>query len=102
MKKMITLLALSGLALSIGNVQARDLGPDEALRLSDAGTIQSFEKLNAAALARHPGASIRETELEQEHGRYQYQVELRDAQGQEWDVLLDASSATVLQDQLDH
>jgi uncharacterized membrane protein YkoI len=102
MKKLTALITLSGLALSIGSVQARDLGPDEALRLRDAGTIQSFEKLNAAALAKHPGATIEETELEQEHGRYQYQVELRDSQGKEWDVLLDATNASVLQDQQDH
>ncbi len=102
MKKLTALITLSLLALSIGSVQARDLGPDEALRLRDAGTIQSFEKLNAAALAKHPGATIEETELEQEHGRYQYQVELRDSQGKEWDVLLDATNASVLQDQQDH
>ena len=35
---------------------ARDLGPDEALKLRDAGTIRYFEKLNEAALAKHPGA----------------------------------------------
>ena len=86
----------------VSQIQTTDLGPDEALRLRDAGTIQSFEKLNAAALAKHPGATIEETELEQEHGRYQYQVELRDSQGKEWDVLLDATNASVLQDQQDH
>lgn len=45
--------AASALAVSAGYVQAKDLGPDEALKLRDAGTIQSFEKLNAAALAKH-------------------------------------------------
>ena len=97
MKKLTAILTLTGLAFATATVQARDLGPDEALRLRDAGTIQSFEKLNAAALAKHPGATIEETELEQEHGRYQYQVELRDAQGVQWDVQLDATTGAVLQ-----
>lgn len=101
MKKLTSILTLTALALGSMTVQARDLGPDEALPLRDAGTIQSFEKLNAVALAKHPGATIEETELEHEHGRYQYQVELRDAQGVQWDVQLDATTGAVLQDHQD-
>lgn len=90
---------LVGLTASLA--QARDLGPDEALRLRDAGTIVSFEKLNATALARHPGATIGETELEEEYGKYIYQVELRDPQGAEWNLELDAVSGQVLKDHQD-
>lgn len=61
----------------------------------------SFEKLNAAAVAKHPGATVGETELEEEYGRYIYQVELRDAQGAKWDVHLDAASGQVLKDKRD-
>ncbi|RAU40731.1 MULTISPECIES: PepSY domain-containing protein [unclassified Pseudomonas] len=93
--------AASALLATASYVQARDLGPDEALRLRDAGTIQSFEKLNAAALAKHPNATITETELEQEYGKYVYQVELRDGKGVEWDVELDAVSGQVLKDHQD-
>jgi len=100
MKKTTALLALAALALSFG-AQARDLGPDEALRLRDAGTIQSFEQLNAAAIALHPGATVLESELEEEYGRYIYQVELRDPQGVRWDVELDATNAKVLKDHQD-
>lgn len=100
MNKLTALFAVAALSAA-GIAQARDLGPDEALKLRDAGTIQSFEKLNAAAMAKHPGASVEDTELEQEHGRYIYQVELRDAQGVQWDLDLDASTAEVLQDQRD-
>lgn len=89
------------LCLAATAVQARDLGPDEALRLRDAGTIQSFEKLNAAALARHPGATVKETELEEAYGKHLYQVELRDAKGTEWDVELDAASGEILKDHQD-
>ena len=96
MKKLTALFAIATLAATAGIAQARDLGPDEALKLRDAGTIQSFEKLNAAALAQHPGGTINETELEEEYGRYIYQVELRDAKGVQWDLELDATNGQVL------
>ena len=101
MKTLTTLFTAATLALGANLAMAKDIGPDEALKLRDAGTIQSFEKLNAAALALHPGATIEETELELEHGRYQYQVELRDAQGVQWDVELDATNGQILQEHRD-
>jgi uncharacterized membrane protein YkoI len=101
---MNTLTALSCssiIAMTASLAHARDLGPDEALRLRDAGTIVSFEKLNATALAKHPGSTVTQTELEEEYGKYIYQVELRDPQGIEWDVELDAVSGQVLKDHQD-
>ncbi|MFL1515366.1 peptidase [Pseudomonas prosekii] len=95
----LTLAAIIG--MTAGIAQARDLGPDEALRLRDAGTIVSFEKLNATALTKHPGSTITETELEEEYGKYIYQVEMRDPQGVEWDLELDAVSGQVLKDHQD-
>jgi uncharacterized membrane protein YkoI len=95
LSSVITLVCVTGLA------QARDLGPDEALRLRDAGTIISFEKLNAIALGKHPGTQVHQTELEQEHGKYVYQVELRDNKGGEWEIDLDASSGAILKDRAD-
>lgn len=100
MKHSIAVLTIA-LASITGLAQARDLGPDEALRLRDAGTVQDFEKLNAAALAKHPDARILDTELEQEYGRYIYQLELLDARGVQWDVELDAVSGAVLKDHQD-
>lgn len=93
-----TAIVLSSTALW---AHARDLGPDEALQLRDAGTIQPFDKLNAAALAQHPGGSKGDTELEEVYGRYIYQVEVRDAQGVKWDVELDAITGEVLKNQRD-
>jgi len=101
MKNLIALFAIAALTATAGIAQARDLGPDEALKLRDAGTIQSFEKLNAAAIAKHPGATVHESELEEEYGRYIYQVELRDPQGLQWDVELDATNGQVLKDHQD-
>jgi len=101
MKTLTTLFTASLIALTASLAQARDLGPDEALRLRDAGTIVSFEKLNASALAKHPGATISETELEEEYGKYIYQIELRDQQGIEWDLELDAVTGQLLKDHQD-
>jgi uncharacterized membrane protein YkoI len=101
MKALIALFAAAALSVAAGIAQARDLGPDEALQLRDAGTVQSFEKLNAAALAQHPGGKIEETELEEEYGRYVYQLEVRDAQGVQWDLELDAGNGQILKNQQD-
>ncbi|MDX1723363.1 MAG: PepSY domain-containing protein [Pseudomonas sp.] len=101
MKALLALVAAAALSVAAGIAQARDLGPDEALKLRDAGTVQSFEKLNAAALAQHPGGKIEETELEEEYGRYIYQLEVRDAQGVQWDIELDASNGQILKNQQD-
>ncbi|WP_223488702.1 PepSY domain-containing protein [Pseudomonas sp. A-RE-19] len=101
MKILTALFTASIIAMTTSIAHARDLGPDEALRLRDAGTIVSFEKLNATALAKHPGAKISETELEEEYGKYIYQVELRDPQGIEWSLELDAVSGQVLKNHQD-
>ncbi|AZE06142.1 PepSY domain-containing protein [Pseudomonas chlororaphis] len=101
MKTLTALFTTTLIGMTASLAHARDLGPDEALRLRDAGTIVSFEKLNATALAKHPGATITETELEEEYGKYIYQVEMRDPQGVEWDLELDAVSGQVLKDHQD-
>lgn len=93
-----TLIAFTGATTA---AHADDVGPDQAMKLVQDGTIQSFEKLNEAALAKHPEGRIRDTELEKEYGRYIYQVEIRDAQGREWDIDLDASSGEILREELD-
>ena len=101
MKTFTTLMTATALVFGANLAMARDLGPDEALKLRDAGTIQSFEKLNEVALAKHPGAKVEETELEEEYGRYIYQVELRDDKGVQWDLELDAKTGEVLKDHQD-
>lgn len=101
MKAVTALLTAAALTLTAGIAHARDLGPGEALRLRDAGTIQSFEKLDAEALAKHPGSAITDTGFEEEFGKHVYQVELRDPQGVDWDVEVDAASGQVLKDHQD-
>lgn len=101
MKTLTALFATAALALTANIAMAKDLGPDQAMKLVQENKIQSFEKLNAAALAKHPGATVTDTELEDAYGRYIYKVELRDAQNVEWDVDLDAATGAVLKDHQD-
>ena len=102
MKKLTALAAAALLLTGVGVAQARDLGPDEALKLRDSGKIKSFEVLNQSAIAKHPGSTTHETELEEEYGRYIYQLELRDPKGVKWDLELDATTGEVLKDQRDN
>jgi len=101
MKRHLLVLSAFGLIFSASTVIARDIGPDEAAKLQSSGVIQRVEKLNAAAVARHPGAEITDTELDEEYGKHVYQVDLTDSQGIEWDVELDAVTGKVLKDHQD-
>lgn len=101
MKSLTTLIVTASLALGANLALARDISPDEAIKLREAGTIQSFEKLDEAALAKHPGGQIKDAELDEEGNRYIYDVELRDAKGVEWDLELDAATGEVLKNHQD-
>lgn len=104
MRKTLTaLLTACSLALGANLALAadRDIGPDEAMKLVQAGTIQPFDKLNEAAVSQYPGSQIEETELEEQNGRYLYKVELRDTQRQKWDVTLDAATGELLENKMD-
>lgn len=103
MRKTLALLFATSLTAGANLALAndRDVGPDEAQRLREAGTIQSFEALNEAALAQHPGARVEDTELEEEDGRFIYKVEVRDTQNQQWDLKLDASTGEILKNRRD-
>ncbi|WP_053146784.1 PepSY domain-containing protein [Pseudomonas sp. P97.38] len=101
MNRLTALFIATLMAFNAGLAHARDLGADESRKLQDAGTILSFEKLDAAALAEHPGATVTDSELEEEYGKYIYQVELRDAKGIDWDLELDAVTGKVLKNHQD-
>ena len=101
MNRVTAVFAAAALSLTAGLTQARDLGPDEALKLRDAGIIQSLDKLEAVALAAHAGGTVEEAELEEAYGRYVYQAEVRDAQGVPWAVELDATNGQILKNQQD-
>lgn len=101
MKTLTALFATAALALSANVALAKDLQPDELIKLVQSNQIQSLEKLKETALAKHPGSTVTDSEVENEYGRYIYKVELRDAQNVEWDVDLDAKTGEVLKDEKD-
>lgn len=101
MKKLMFLVLPVVLGLGAGTALADDdVRLDEATKLMQEGTIQSFEALNQKALAVRSG-QITDSELEREQGRYVYKLEIRDDQGGEWDVDLDATSGEVLRNKRD-
>ncbi|KAF1027033.1 MAG: hypothetical protein GAK37_02514 [Pseudomonas sp.] len=93
-------ITITPLTLAAGFAQA-DVRPDKIQGLLKSGAIMDFEKLNAIALAKHPGATIVDTELDDKAGRLVYETELRDTSNVKWDVKLDAKTGEVLQNQQD-
>ncbi|NVZ70177.1 PepSY domain-containing protein [Pseudomonas costantinii] len=100
MKTLTALFAATALTLTAGLAQA-DVRPDQIPSLLKSGEVMAFEKLNAAALAKHPGATITDTELDHKAGRLVYEVDLTDTTGKKWDVKLDAKTGDVLENKQD-
>jgi uncharacterized membrane protein YkoI len=80
---------------------AQDLSQDEALRLRQQGVILPLEQLTAKALARHAGAVLLEAELEQEHGRYVYEIEILLPGGLVRELEYDAVRGALIEDKED-
>lgn len=93
--KRLTALAAAGI-IAFTALQAQAVDPDKALKLPATVTIVDFDQMQATALALHPGATLLDTDLDEEYGKYVYQVELEDANGVEWEVDLDAVTGQVL------
>ncbi|TFF42095.1 PepSY domain-containing protein [Pseudomonas sp. RIT623] len=91
----LALMAVSSLAA------ARDLDQDEALELRQQGVILPLEQLLDAALGRYPGARLLEAELEEKHGRYEYEVELLTPGGVVREIKYDARTGALLKDEED-
>ena len=101
MKTLTALFAASALTLAAGLAQA-DVRPDHVEGLLKSGAVMPFDKLNAAAVAKHPGASITDTELDHNNsGVLVYEVDVTDTTGKKFEVKLDAKTGAVLEDKLD-
>ena len=94
MKRLTALVTASIMASLTPQAWAGD--PDKPLKLPGTVTIVAFDQLEATALALHPGSTLLDTDLDEEYGKYLYQVELEDANGIEWEVELDALTGQVL------
>lgn len=93
----LALPACSVLAIGLALPHAL-AGDDQALarRLSATGQILPLEKIIARARTIKAG-KVLETELEDKKGRYVYEVEVLDRQGQVWEVKLDARTGALIE-----
>lgn len=90
--------SLSGLILAVllqtGTSQAGD-EHNEAHKMHSAGDIVSLESILDTMKGIRAGKII-ETELEEKDGRYVYELELVDADGQVWEYNFDARTGKLL------
>ena len=89
---------IAALALCAASTGART-GTDEAenaRRLTDIGAMLPLEQILEKAQAALPGRVI-EIELDQENGRYTYELEIVDPEGRVWELEMDAATGEVLE-----
>ncbi|CAH9018863.1 PepSY domain-containing protein [Candidatus Nitrosacidococcus sp. I8] len=55
-----------------------------------------FKKLDAAALANHPNATISDSSLKKKGSAYSYKTKLVDTQGVQWKIEINAADGTVV------
>lgn len=102
-RNLVIAAAIAGLSasVSLSALAEHDLSLSEIAKLHESGAVKTYEQLDAAALEKHPGASIRDTDMEQRNGVYIYQVDLTDTNGVEWDVEVNAATGAVISDRQD-
>jgi uncharacterized membrane protein YkoI len=83
---MLGLLPVSGLASD---------DHEKARRLKEAGRILPLQEVVKKAQAEHPGRVI-EVELDDDHGRHVYEIELLDEQGEVWELYFDAATGDLI------
>ncbi|MCM2131632.1 PepSY domain-containing protein [Larsenimonas rhizosphaerae] len=66
-----------------------DLSQDDVLRLTRSGHIIEFPAILEKARRHHSGKLL-EAELEKEHDRYIYEIDILDDQGTVWELKFDA------------
>ncbi|WP_433769305.1 PepSY domain-containing protein [Pseudomonas putida] len=102
MKALTALFTAASLTLAAGLAQAKDVPVDQIPQLVKDGKIKPLEELNEIVMKLHPGATITDSDLDNHTTLYEYEVELKDAQGVEWDVDLNAATGEVLKNKKDH
>ncbi|MBK5519317.1 MULTISPECIES: PepSY domain-containing protein [unclassified Pseudomonas] len=100
MKTLTALFTAAALTLTAGLAQA-DVPVDQIPQLVKDGKIKPLAELNQVVMKLHPGATITDSDLDNHFNGYEYEVELRDAQGVEWDVDLNAATGEVLKNKKD-
>jgi uncharacterized membrane protein YkoI len=101
MKTLTALFTAAALTLTAGLAQADDVPVDQIPQLVKDKKIKPLDELNQTVLKLHPGATITDSDLDQHPSLYEYEVELKDAKGVEWDVDLNAATGEVLKNKQD-
>jgi uncharacterized membrane protein YkoI len=100
MKKIFNALTgITGLLILValpGHSLQADDDSDYARMLKQRGDILPLEQVIESAMAVKSG-QILETELDEEDGRYIYELEILDDRGQVWELELDASTAELIE-----
>lgn len=95
-------LATLALALLLSSgACARDISQNEVLELRRRGELLPFEQVIALVETRHPGAQILEVELEEDDGRYLYELEILTRDNRVRELELDARDGRILDDELE-
>ncbi len=91
-------LVTAALLLSLNGqtVMASDDDHDSVRSLHATGDIVSLEMVLERLRTLRPGRVIK-TEFEQEHGRYIYELEMVDTEGQVWEYKFDAKTGVLLE-----
>lgn len=99
-QKWPSIAVLVGVALLAG-ISIADDDHVEARRLMRAGTILPLEAIIESIQKQQPGR-ILEVELEREHGRYIYEIDLLDGAGVVWEMKVDAITGKPLKTEQEH
>ena len=93
---------LAVLLLGIGSVANADEDDHERARqLREAGTVLPLSEIIASLQQRQPGRVL-EAKMDQEHGRWIYEVELLADDGAVWEFEVDAASGELLERERKH
>ncbi len=93
--KILITVAVS-LCLLMSQSLKADSDSERARLLQQQGTILPLEQVVTAAMAIKSG-QILETELEEDDGRFIYELEILDEVGQVWELELDATTAELIE-----
>lgn len=98
-KTVLIACLVSGCLITTSNLIAEE-DYQLAKKLMQKGEILPLEKILTLARAEKNGEVI-ETEFEKKHGRYIYEVEILDNQGQVWELKLDAKTGKLIKIEID-
>ena len=92
----ILITVAASLCLLMSQSLKADSDSEHARLLQQQGIILPLEQVITAAMAIKSG-QILETELEEEDGRFIYELEILDEAGQVWELELDATTAELIE-----